>query len=231
MLLQTRVAGIDVLVDRSWLITLATVTLLTAVSARSISSHEVGVTLALFIGLAVAFGLTLSLLLHELAHARVSLKSGVRVAYIRIHAAGALCRRSDPIQQANHPFSVAAAGPIASVAIGVITLTAAFAVEVSGLSDAIAAALWFVAFANVLIAVSNMLPIFPFDGGKVLHAVIWRSIGDRQAATERVRRGGRQFSRVIVGLGIIMLGWAGELLLGLAIAGFGIYLMFLPSAD
>lgn len=231
MLFQLRLLGVSIHFERSWLLTLAIVTLLVARAAHAISVHDLSAMSAIGIGFAVGVALTLSLLVHELAHARVSLNAGIPVEYIRLHASGALCRRAEPIVQARDQFSVAAAGPIASVALGVVTLVAAFIFEIAAFPEALTAALWFVAFSNVLIAASNMLPLFPFDGGKALHAVFWRASGDRKAARDRVRRGGRQFSRIIVGFGILMVGWAGEALLGLAIAVFGIYLMFLRAVD
>ncbi len=83
-------------------------------------------------------------------------------------------------------------------------------------------------FANCLIAVSNVLPVFPFDGGKVMHAVFWRSTGNAAAATVRLRRSGREFARIVVVLGILTAAFAHQILLGLVIVGFGLYLLRLP---
>jgi Zn-dependent protease len=220
--------GVAVEVQRSWLVTLVALTLAFAWSAQALLG-ELTAARALVLGAAVALALSGSLLVHELAHAVAARRAGVEVESIRLFAGGAATRRRSAIPEARDQFNVAAAGPVTSVALAVLVLALGVTVEVLNLSSALSAALWFVAFANVLVAISNMLPVFPFDGGKVLHALVWNSTGDRDTATARLRRGGREFSRIIVSLGILTIAWAGDLLIGLVIAGFGVWLMFLPA--
>jgi Zn-dependent protease len=222
--------GVPVEVDRSWYTAALIIALGFAVSIYALVPGT-GLAGALGLGVMVAVALSISLLVHELAHARVSMNAGIEVEHVRIFAGGALCRRREPIELPRVQFLVAAAGPLTSVALGLVALGASLATEIAGLSQAVSGALWFVAFANVLVAVSNMLPVFPFDGSKVLHAMFWRSTGDRREATARLRRSGREFSRIVISLGIIMLAWGGELLLGAGIAAFGFYLTTLPVPE
>ena len=219
--------GVALEVAHSWFpVQLAMVLALTW-SARLVMP-ELSLPAAALAGVAVTAGLTVSLLLHELAHARVAQRAGADVAHIRLFAGGALTRRLTRLEQPRDQFLVAAAGPIASVAVAVLCLAGATAVELLGGSSALSLGLAFLAFANVLIAISNLLPMFPFDGGKLVHALFWRSTDDRAVATGRLQRSGQEFARIVTSLGIVTMAFAGDLLMGLVIAGFGIYLMFLP---
>lgn len=222
-----KLAGVDVVIARSWFVTQPFVAGACAWAAHALEP-QLGAGAALVLGTAVAAALSASLLIHELAHAYVSIRAGMGIEQVRLFAAGALCRRRAPIEQPRDQFMVAAAGPLASVALGVLALAGAVVAEILALSGALSIALGFLAFANILIAASNMLPIFPFDGGKVVHAMFWRSLRDRRAASRRLRRSGQEFARVITGLGVVMIAWAGDLVLGLAISAFGVYLMFMP---
>lgn len=230
MQLSLNVMGVAVEVDRSWYTAALIIALGFGGSIHALMP-EIGPVPALGLGVGVAIALSMSLLAHELAHARVAMNAGIPVEHIRLFAGGALTRRREPIEVPRVQFVVAAAGPLTSVALGIAALIGSLAAEIIGLSPAISGALWFVAFANVIVAVSNMLPVFPFDGSKVLHAMLWRSTGDREVATAKLRRSGHEFSRIVVSLGIIMAAWGGELLLGLGIAIFGMYLTRLPIPE
>jgi Zn-dependent protease len=226
--LRLKLAGIDIRVARSWF----AVQLVGAGAATwflHLMLPELSLAAAATTGMAVALGLSLSLVAHELAHARVSQRAGVEIEHIQLFAAGALCRRRTPLEHPRDQFMVAAAGPIASIAVGVLCLTGAIVAELAGWSSALSLGLGVVAFANVLIAISNLLPVFPFDGGKLVHAMFWRSTRDHTVASGRLRRSGQEFARIVTSLGILMMAFAGDLLMGLVISGFGIYLMFLPA--
>jgi Zn-dependent protease len=228
LLLRTTILGIELQIKRSWLVGFIVTAAAFAWFARAMIP-EVTITGALILGLAVSMALTLSLLLHELAHAKVAMESGIGIEHIRIFAGGALVRRRDHIDEPREQFRVAAAGPLTSAMLCFVTLIAVEASDWAGAHDGVRVALWFIAFANGLIAVSNMLPVFPFDGGKLVYAMFWRQTQDRKVATARLRRSGREFSRVVIALGVITIAMTGEVLIGLAIAGFGWYLMRLPG--
>ena len=220
--------GVAVRIDKSWTATAAAFTIALAWCVILLEP-EISVAGAFALGSAVVFALTVSLLLHELAHARASMSAGIDIDHIRIFGGGALCRRRGHVEHARDQFTVAVAGPVASVALGSVTLAVAIALELAGASSTLSVAFGFVAFANVLIAASNLLPMLPFDGGKVIHALFWSASGDRDVAAARTRRSGRDFARIVVSLGLLMVAWAGESLLGMSIAAFGCYLMFLPA--
>ncbi len=222
-----RIFGFNVLFERSWGYACLAGAFACALAAEAFAP-ELSVAGATALGAAVALAITASMLVHELAHARVAVRAGIDIEHIRLFAAGAACTRARPVEDAREQFLIAAAGPLASVALGVLMLALAIACEVFGLPSAGSAALSFVALANCLIAVSNILPVFPFDGGKVMHAVFWQSSGSQTVATRRLRRNGREFARIVIVLGFLTATFASHLALGLVIAGFGLYLLRLP---
>jgi Zn-dependent protease len=226
-LLRSTVMGVSVQVDRSWALTLGV-----SAAAAAWLAHELVAGIsgpgALLLGAVVSLALWASLLAHELAHAAVAMRAGIEIVHIRFFATGALCRRADTIDAPRDQFMVAAAGPLASAALGLAALAAALAAAALGLPVPVRAALWFVAFANGMIAASNLLPILPLDGGTLLHAIFWRASRDRRAAAARARRSGREFARIVVTTGVLMVAASGEALLGLAVAAFGVYLLKLP---
>jgi Zn-dependent protease len=94
-----------------------------------------------------------------------------------------------------------------------------------------ATALWLLAFVNILIAVVNLLPVFPFDGSKLVHSLLWRAGRDQRLALVRLERGGREFSRVVAVLGFLLMAFGGEQLIGLTVLLLGVYLLRLPPSS
>lgn len=228
VLLQATVAGVPLVVSGSWIPTFVVAAAGCAVAARALAPGAEAVH-AVSAGVAVSLALSLSLLIHELAHALVARRCGIEIEHVRLFGGGALCRRREALDHPKDQFIVAAAGPLASTALGVLALAGALAVGVAGGPHVLYGALWFVAFANVLVALSNLLPVFPFDGGKLVHALFWRSSSDRHMATRRLDRSGREFARVISALGFLLMAASGEILIGAVVALFGLYLLRLPS--
>lgn len=226
-MLRIRILGVAVQIDASLLASLGFVA-----AGFGWFTHAIipgtAITTAIFTGIGVAIAFSISLLVHELAHARTALNAGLEVDHVRLFAGGALCRRKQQIDDARHQFMVAAAGPIASVAVGIFALVAIVVAEQAGLSGALTVALWFIAFANALIAVSNMLPVFPFDGAKLVHSMFWRRTGDTRMASVRLDRSGREFSRIVFSIGLLIMAVVGDVLLGLVVMLFGVYLLRLP---
>ena len=225
-LFRCQIGRVPILVSRSWLVAFALSTIACTAAVYSLMP-ELPLGAILGLGLLLGVALSLALVLHELAHALVAINGGVEVDHIQLFAGGALCRRRQPIDAPRRQFVVAAAGPLASTAIAVAAV--GIAVGAGALGGApLATTLWLFALVNLLIAVANLLPVFPFNGGKLIHALLWRAGQDRDAASVRLERGGREFSRVIAALGLILMAFGGEFLIGLVVLLLGLYLLRLP---
>lgn len=111
----------------------------------------------------IAFG---SVLLHELGHAVVARHLGVRVSGIELHFFGGAAKMIEMPRSANHEVAIAAAGPIVSLVLaglglGLGALTGSWLVTIVG---------WI----NVTIALFNLIPALPMDGGRILRAMLTR---------------------------------------------------------
>lgn len=165
-----------------------------------------------------------SLVVHELAHSVVAQAFGVPVRHITLFIFGGVASLGREPQQAREELLIALAGPGASLAIG-----ASFGVLAwlgRDLGGAFNAATGWLAWINVALALFNLIPGFPLDGGRVLRALAWSFTGNLQRATRIAAHAGR-----LVGLALIV--WGGwQVLAGGWIAGVWIAFIgwFLHSA-
>ena len=143
-----------------------------------------------------------SLLLHELGHAIAARRAGLAVARITLSFVGGTSEIVGTIRHARDEFVIAAAGPLASLAV----MTAAAIAHVilvetvgPGLPATVAA---LVAIANLAVALLNAVPGLPLDGGRVLRAAVWRITGHQDAATRFAAAAGRRFGEGLIALAI-----------------------------
>lgn len=181
-------------------------------------------------GTAAAVLLVASILIHELSHAVVAKANGIAVDRIVLWLLGGVAQLRGEARTPGVDLAVAAVGPAASVALGGVFGVATvgwFAVAGTGLTTA---TLGYLAVINVLLAVFNLVPAAPLDGGRVLRAAIWWRTGDRVRAAVFAARVGRYF-----GLFLIIFGLAGALLLawfgGLWLALIGWFLVHAAMAE
>ncbi len=142
-----------------------------------------------------------SLLAHELSHAFVARRHGVSVRRIVLWLFGGVAQLEGDTPDARAEFQVAAAGPAASLGIAALVAAAAWLLDLVGGSPLMAAAMWWLAGINALLAAFNMLPAFPLDGGRILRAFLWRRWSDRVRATAVATRVGQ-----LAGYGLIAVG-------------------------
>jgi len=146
-----------------------------------------------------------SLLGHELSHAFVARRRGVAVEGIVLWALGGVAKLGGDAPDARSEFRIAIAGPAASLAFGGAFGLLAFGLDVIGASAVITTAFWWLAAMNVLLAVFNLLPAYPLDGGRVLRAGLWRHWGDRLRATDAAGAVGGFLGAALIGLGVFAL--------------------------
>jgi len=143
-----------------------------------------------------------SVLAHELSHTAVAQRYGVPVNRIRLMIFGGAAEIDEDAMSPTTELAVAIVGPLTSGVIGVVFV--AFGVVVGG-DPAIGGSLRFVGLANLALAVFNLLPGLPLDGGRVLRALIWRRTQDRDRATRIALLSGKYSGQVLIGVGIYLL--------------------------
>ena len=149
-----------------------------------------------------------SLLAHELGHALLARRHGVRTERIVLWLLGGVAQLEGDAPDPGAELQVAAAGPAVSFALAAIGAAAAWLLAHLGVSALMVAAVGWLAGINVLLGLFNMLPAFPLDGGRILRAVLWARWRDRGRATAVAAKVGR-----FAGFGLIAMG-AAEFLVG-----------------
>jgi Zn-dependent protease/CBS domain-containing protein len=143
-----------------------------------------------------------SLLAHELAHALVARRCGVKVRSITLWMLGGVTEFEGEPPTAGADFRIALAGPVASLAAGALFYGVAAAIHAAkGPPIVVSAATW-LAVMNGVLGVFNLLPGAPLDGGRVLRAVLWRRYGDRDRADRAAGRAGQVLGGVVIVLGV-----------------------------
>ncbi|WP_405182769.1 site-2 protease family protein [Nocardia sp. NBC_01377] len=210
-----RIAGIRVGAHWSALVTLALFILLLGQSLVSAFGGSVNVWLIAAMG---AVGLLVSLLLHEIAHSVLARRADIQVDGVVLWLLGGVSELADEPKDARSDLRIALAGPLTSLllAIGFFSVAGILG-DAAG--EAVLHTLMWLATMNLLLAVFNLLPGAPLDGGRVLRALVWRSTGDRLRAATIAARSGR-----ILGLFLLALGAAELILVG---NPGGIWLMLL----
>jgi Zn-dependent protease/CBS domain-containing protein len=148
-----------------------------------------------------------ALLAHELAHSLVALRYGLRVEKITLWIFGGVSQLSGDVPSPGAEVWIAGVGPLTSLVLGGIFLGAAglFAgthpasASVAGVFET---ALAYLGVTNVALAVFNVIPAAPLDGGRLLRAIVWWRTGDRVKATVWASRSGQAFGWVFAAGGL-----------------------------
>jgi Zn-dependent protease/predicted transcriptional regulator len=177
-----RIFGLDIKVNLSW----AFIALLISWSLASgyfPSVHEgFGVATYWAMGILAVAGIFLSILLHELAHSLVAIAYGIPMKGITLHMLGGAAEMEAEPPTPKAEALMALAGPLASVAIAAV-LWGVFRLTGTADPSPFGILIRYLAMLNLLLAVFNMLPAFPLDGGRVLRAGVWAATGDFARAT------------------------------------------------
>jgi Zn-dependent protease len=151
-------------------------------------------------GIVAAALFLVSILLHELGHSLVARREGIEVDSITLWLFGGVSQFKGRYKSAGDEFRVAFTGPLVSIVLGVLFVLIALANLPSSV-DGVAAWLGYI---NLILAVFNLLPAAPLDGGRVLHSVLWRAKGDFAWATRIASEVGQVFAYLFIALGLVM---------------------------
>jgi len=198
-----RLLGIEIGVHLSWFVIAFLLTLSLGTHFRG---FEPAWSEATIWGCALVTSLLffVTLVLHELAHALVARARGLPVGAITLFALGGISRIEKDAEDPGTEFLIGIAGPATSLAIGGLCLGAAALVgwrpDVDDVAPVPAVLSW-LGYINFALAVFNLVPGFPLDGGRVLRAALWRVTGERSRATRAAARVGQ-----VVAFGLVFVG-------------------------
>ncbi|MET0144620.1 MAG: site-2 protease family protein [Ilumatobacteraceae bacterium] len=159
---------------------------------------DLGVVIAV-IGVVLFFA---SILVHELAHALVARRFGVGTTSIELWALGGVARLDQDPRSPKAEGWIAAAGPLASLALGGITFGAAIGLHRTTGPGDIVTTLALLGIVNLLLGAFNLLPGAPLDGGRIVRAVRWAMTGNRYQAMREAGHAGRVLGWALVALGV-----------------------------
>ncbi len=189
-----KIFGIQLRLHYSWFLIFALLTL-------ALVSPEWSSPFAWAIGIATGLLFFASVVAHELAHSLVGRANGIPVISITLFIFGGLAMMT---REAAHPkaeLKMAAAGPICSAVIGGICLSI-LRVLGQGMPPQVADMVWWLMIMNFALAVFNLIPGFPLDGGRLFRAAVWRRSGDFRRSTRIATRVGQGVGYFFIGAGI-----------------------------
>lgn len=144
-----------------------------------------------------------SLLAHEMGHALLARRSGIAVEGITLWLFGGVARLGGEAPDARSELRVAVVGPAISLAVGLVFASLALLIDALGAPELFSAGPAWIGRINILLAIFNLAPAYPLDGGRVLRGVLWLRHGDRIKATMTAARAGRFFGWLLISLGLL----------------------------
>jgi Zn-dependent protease len=216
-----RIRGIPLRVHPSWFIILVLFTVAFQQQAAVLPEATSSPVLSWFLGLSTALLLFVSVLLHELGHSLVALREGVKVSSITLFLLGGVARVERECSTPMGSFRVAAAGPAVSFVLAGLFLASQHAANHA--NPLLGNLVGQLGALNLVLALFNLLPGLPLDGGLILKALVWQFTGSQRRGVQVATATGRLLSLTAIMLGVyiffrgggftglwlVMLGWFG----------------------
>jgi Zn-dependent protease len=220
-----KLLGFEVHIDPSWLIIVLLVIWSLTKGWFPSNYRDLAPATYLWMGLCGAAGLFFSIVFHELCHSLVARRFGLPMKGITLFVFGGVAEMSDEPSSAKAEFLMAIAGPLSSILLGLMLyVVTALGGEV--LSTPVIGVIDYLAVINLFLAVFNLLPAFPLDGGRVLRAALWQWKKNLRWATRIASRIGTGFGILLILVGIFYV------VMGRIINGIWLFMigMFLRNA-
>lgn len=199
-----RVFGIQIGLHYSWLL-IAVLVVLSLSGQFAITNPEWGPSVIWGLSILTALLFFAAIVVHELSHAMIAKLRGLPVKSITLFALGGVAQIEREASDAKTEFWMGIVGPITSAVIGALCLTGAVALgwaPNSGHQSPAASMLGWLGVINVALAVFNMIPGFPLDGGRVLRAIVWWVSGNAVSATRMAARVGQGIAFIFILVGV-----------------------------
>jgi len=214
-----RVFGIPVRLHYTWFVAFALITLGLAFTLHGTYALWQNI----IVGVSASLLLLASMSARELAHSYMAINRGISVKSVTLYVFGGVPRITEQDTRPIPELLVAVVGPLSSLMIAGI-FYAVRSVLVGVESSMVAELIQWLFYFNIMMALFNLIPGFPLDGGRVFRAILWMISGDYGRATRIATLTGRGMGSLLILIGILALVFAGELFTGVALAVFGWFL-------
>jgi Zn-dependent protease/predicted transcriptional regulator len=198
-----KIFGIDIRIDSSWIFIFGLIT-------WALGGHYFPINYPRWphwqywgVGIAASVLLFASVLAHELTHSLIARSRGEEVRGITLFIFGGVAEIAEEPETAAKEFIIALVGPISSLIIALIFLVLWSAVR--GVSEPLAALARYISVINFILALFNMVPGFPLDGGRVLRAIAWKVTGNLKRATRIASNTGQVFAFLLIFFGVVQI--------------------------
>jgi Zn-dependent protease/CBS domain-containing protein len=215
-----RILGIPIGLDYSWFLIFALITWALAANYYPVEFPDWAPALCWTMGAVTAAMLFVSVLLHELGHSVVAMRFRIPVRSITLFIFGGVAQIDAEPPGAFAEFLVAAAGPLVSFSLAALFDLLKNLVPGGGPAFGL---FEYLAFINAALAIFNLIPGFPLDGGRVFRAIVWAVTGNMRRATWLAAMVGRAFAFLFIFYGVWQI-FSGRLADGIWIAFIGWFL-------
>lgn len=194
--------GFEVKLDLSWL--LLALLISWSLGAGMFPTEYPGLSSRAYawMGVIGALGVFFSIVFHEFSHSMVARHYGMQIKGITLFVFGGVAEMKEEPPNPKSEFLMAVAGPLSSFLLAfifsrveAIALLQGWPTPIVGVSNALA-------YINTVVAIFNLVPAFPLDGGRMLRAALWHFRKDMQSATRISAQMGSSFGIVLIVLGI-----------------------------
>ena len=195
--------GFEVKLDLSWLLLALLISWSLGAGWFPAQYPELSTYAYAWMGIAVAVGVFFSIVFHEFSHSVVARHYGMPIRGITLFIFGGVAEMESEPPDPKAEFLMAIAGPISSFLLAALLWAAASIADGAAWPQPVAGVLSTLAVINFTVAVFNLAPAFPLDGGRVLRAALWHWRRDLKEATFISSRIGRGFGTALMILGVI----------------------------
>jgi Zn-dependent protease len=195
------VLGVRIKLDVSWI--LLSLLIAWSLASGTFPAFYHGLPRLTYWGMAAAtvVGVAISIILHELAHTMVARAFGLPIRSITLFIFGGVVQVEGEPKAPVAELLMALAGPIVSAILGLALLGAGDIFSSSPVE--LVGVLQYLGLLNLMLAVFNMAPAFPMDGGRVLRAIVWLVSGDAAKATRIAARAGEVVGILLMAAGAL----------------------------
>jgi Zn-dependent protease len=195
--------GFDVCVDASWLFLAVLIAWSLAVGIFPGIVRGLSPSTYWSMAVVATAGLMFSIVFHEMSHSLVARRFAMPIRGITLFIFGGVAEMHSEPTSAGGEFLMALAGPVASAVLGFLMFLLYGVVTGMHRSPAVAGVLWYLGYLNWVLAVFNLLPAFPLDGGRMLRAALWGWRKDLVWATWVASGAGNVFGILLIVLGLV----------------------------